>query len=46
MTFLTDVNKKQKAQKSAKDKELDKVVVSKEDVELVVSTCSTRVRST
>ncbi|KAJ3044244.1 hypothetical protein HK097_001551 [Rhizophlyctis rosea] len=37
MTFLTDVNKKAKPQKSARDTELAKVVISKEDVELVMT---------
>ncbi|KND02592.1 uncharacterized protein SPPG_03048 [Spizellomyces punctatus DAOM BR117] len=37
MTFLTDVSKKQKAQKSARDKELAKVVLTKEDVELIMN---------
>ncbi|KAJ3278576.1 hypothetical protein HK104_002206 [Borealophlyctis nickersoniae] len=37
MTFLTDVSKKQKAQRTARDKELDKVTISKEDVELIMT---------
>ncbi|KAI8915515.1 CG9922-like protein [Powellomyces hirtus] len=37
MSFLTDVNKKQKAQQSARDKELAKVVIGKEDVELIMN---------
>lgn len=36
MDFLTDVNKKQKAQKTSREKELEKVVVAKEDMDVVV----------
>ncbi|KAI9098888.1 CG9922-like protein [Phlyctochytrium arcticum] len=36
MTFLTDVSKEQKAQKSEREKELARVAVAKEDIDLVV----------
>lgn len=36
MSLLTDVGKKQKAEKAAAQKELEKVTLTKEDVELVV----------
>lgn len=36
MSLLTDVGKKQKAEKAAAHKELEKVTLTKEDVELVV----------
>ncbi|KAJ3190104.1 hypothetical protein HDU85_000395 [Gaertneriomyces sp. JEL0708] len=35
---ISDLSKKTKAQATARDKELDKVVVAKDDVDLVVST--------
>ncbi|KAJ3043915.1 hypothetical protein HDV00_003955 [Rhizophlyctis rosea] len=37
MSFLTNVGKSQKSQVSARDKELAKIVISKEDVELVMN---------
>lgn len=36
MSLLTDVGKKQKAEKAAAQKEVEKVTLAKEDVELVV----------
>lgn len=36
MSLLTDVGKKQKAEKAAAHKEVEKVTLTKEDVELVV----------
>ncbi|KAI8821415.1 CG9922-like protein [Fimicolochytrium jonesii] len=37
MNFLTDVNNKQKAQKTSREKELEKVVVAKEDIDVVMN---------
>ncbi|KAJ3089452.1 hypothetical protein HK102_006383 [Quaeritorhiza haematococci] len=36
MTFISDVSKTQREQKTAREKELEKVTISKEDVELIM----------
>lgn len=36
MSLLTDVSKKQKAEKAAAHKEVEKITLAKEDIELVV----------